>query len=74
LVKQEMARSTDSTETATIAVPAPAIAYASQINSAQPVLHVANWLGNTNPSPETQPQLSFFNTSHPVRTVSYDGN
>jgi hypothetical protein len=72
MVNQEMARSRDASETAVVAVPAAAAAYASQANLTQPQLHVANWLRNTNPASETQPEISYFNLSHNIRPVSYD--
>jgi hypothetical protein len=74
MVKQEMAQAADSSPAATLRVPAPAAALASQFDSATPPLHVANWLRNTNPTAETQPQLSLFDTRHTALPVSYESD
>jgi hypothetical protein len=71
MVKQEMTQAADSSPGATLRGPAPATAFASQINPATPPLHVANWLGDTNPTAESQQELSLFSTSHAALPVSY---
>jgi hypothetical protein len=71
MVKQEMAQSADFGPGTVLRGPSPMGTFATQINPSTPPLHVANWLGNTNPSVEPQGELSFFNTGHVVRTVSY---
>jgi hypothetical protein len=71
MVKQEMTQAADSSSGLTVKGPVPANAFASQTEPAAPPLHVANWLGNTNPTAESQPQLSLFNPSHVVVPVSY---
>lgn len=71
MVKQEMAQAADSSPAARLRGPVPAGALASQFKPATPPLHVANWLGNTNPTAESQPQLSLFGTGHAVLPVSY---
>ena len=72
VVKQEMAQAADSSPAARLRGPAPAGAFAGQFKPATPPLHVANWLGNTNPTAESQPQLSLFGTtSHAALPVSY---
>lgn len=69
-----MARHEAADTSGTVAVtfkntPAPLVA--SQLKPAGPTLHVANWLGNTNPTAETQPQISLFNPPHYAVPVSY---
>ena len=71
-VKQQVTQTAESLPGAILRDPAPANAFAGQINPATPPLHVANWLGNTNPTAESEPQLSLFNTSHSVIAVSYE--
>jgi len=46
-------------------------AFVSQLKPPGPTLHVANWLGNTNPNAGTQPEISLFNTTQTVMPVSY---
>jgi hypothetical protein len=70
-VRQEMLQAADSSPGATLRVPAPAIALTSQFKQPLPPMHVANWLGNTNPSAESQPELSLFNTTPATVPVSY---
>jgi hypothetical protein len=73
MVKQEMMLSADSSPGVILKASIPAGAFASQFNpSSTPPLHVANWLRNTNPSAEFQPESSLFNTSHAAIPVSYE--
>jgi hypothetical protein len=67
--KQEMTEAADSSGSGTFRA-VPVSAFPSQVQPVTP-LHVANWLRNTNPSVESQPQLSLFNTSRQVVPVSY---
>lgn len=69
--KQEVIQAANSTGGTPLRGPSPVGAFSSQNQPMTPPLHVANWLRNTNPSAETQPQLSLFNTSHDVLPVSY---
>jgi hypothetical protein len=71
MVKQEVTQTVGSLPGAIVRDPAPAGAFASQVNPAVP-LHVANWLRNTNPTTESQPQLSLFSTTHTAVPVSYE--
>ena|ERR1022692_1747883 len=71
VAKQEMMQSADASPGVALRRPAPAGAFPSQFPSTTPPLHVANWLRNTNPSPESQPQMDLFNRSHVLLTVSY---
>ena len=72
MVRQEAPSAEASSSGMALTGLAPAEVYASQLNKpAAPPLHVANWLGNTNPSAETQPEPSLFDTTHTVRSVSY---
>jgi hypothetical protein len=70
MVKQEMLQAADFSPGAILRGPAPAT-FASQFNPSTPPLHVANWLRNTNPAAESQPELSLFGASHTVLPVSY---
>ncbi len=73
MVQQEMAQAADTSPGATLRGPAPAGAFASRFKPATPPLHVANWLRNTNPTAETQPQISLFGpTSHAALPVLYE--
>jgi len=72
MIKQGMTQAADSSPEAALRGPAPADIFASQFKSTPPLLHVANWLGNTNPTTETQSELSFFSPSHAVIPVSYE--
>jgi hypothetical protein len=69
--KQEVIQNASSTSGTPLRGPAPAGTFASQIQPMAPPLHVANWLRNTNPSAESQPRLSLFNTTHTILPVSY---
>ncbi len=71
MARQEMMQAADSSPGLALRGPAPAGAFASQFQPTTPPLHVANWLGNTNPSSESRPQLFQFNTTHFVQPVSY---
>jgi hypothetical protein len=72
MVKQEVTQSSDILPGALLRDPVPTEAFASQNNAVIPPFHVASWLGNTNPTTETQPQLSLFTTTHAVVPVSYE--
>jgi hypothetical protein len=73
MVKQEMAQAADSSPAATLKRPAPVAAMAGQFKPEAPPLHVANWLRNTNPTAESQPQLFLFDTpNHAVIPASYE--
>jgi hypothetical protein len=72
MVRQEMTQAADSSPEAALRGPVPMSAFASQIKPAAAPLRVANWLGNTNPTAESQLELSFFNTSHAAIPVSYE--
>lgn len=75
MVNQEMARSASVSDAVAVSIPTPppTAAYASQNNPQQLQLHVANWLRNTNPAAETQPEVSYFDINHNIRQVSYEG-
>jgi hypothetical protein len=72
MVRQEMTQTADSSQGLVLRRPAPVTAMANDMDSSAPTIHVANWLRNTNPIAETQPQMSLFgNTDRVVRIVSY---
>ena len=76
-VKQETRDLADNATGVILRTPTPAPELSSQMaaaNSLNPPIHVANWLRNTNPTIETQPQLSLFAPSHNALPVSYQGN
>ena len=71
LVWQEMELSEASGVAVVRIPPSTAAALASlQRQQEQPVLHVANWLGATNPAAETQPLMPLFSASHAPATVT----
>jgi len=72
MVRQDMTHPADLPAEAILRGPVPASAFASQFKPANPPLHVANWLGNTNPAADSQLELSLFNTSHTALPVSYE--
>jgi hypothetical protein len=72
MVKEEMTQSADVSTPVALRGSVPATALASQLNPSTPTLHVANWLRNTNPASDTQPELSLFSTSHVVQPVAYE--
>jgi hypothetical protein len=72
MVRQEMTQAADSSPIANFRGPVFADSFTSQTKPAIPILHVANWLRNTNPTAETQPELSLFSSSHTVIPVSYE--
>ena len=71
MVREEMARAADPSPGVIVKGPAPAGQFAVQFKPEPPTLHVANWLGNTNPTADTEPQLSLFDMHHAVVPVSY---
>lgn len=72
LAKDEMARTADASSGLALRGVMSATAYAAPVNPVVPPIHVANWLGNTNPTVETQPQLSLFEASpRQVMPVAY---
>ena len=72
LIRQEVMQTADAASGAVLRSPNPSVAFASQMNPVMPPLHVANWLGNTNPTAESQPQLSLFTTSRTAVPVAYE--
>jgi hypothetical protein len=72
LVKQEVTQTAESTSGLVMRRPSPQGVFASQMNPVTPPLHVANWLRNTNPTTESEPQLSLFTTTRTAVPVSYD--
>lgn len=72
MVRQEMAQSSELASDVVLKRPAANL-FANQYRPATPPLHVANWLGNTNPTAESAPQLSLFNANHATTIpVSYE--
>ena len=45
--------------------------YATQLEPVTAPIHVANWLGNTNPTSDSGPLLSLFGSPHATVQVSY---
>jgi hypothetical protein len=72
MVREEMAQAADPSPVATLKTPAHAATFAGQYKSEPPVLHVANWLGNTNPTAETQPRPSLFDTHPTALPAAYE--
>jgi hypothetical protein len=72
MVKHETAQTADASPGAVLRGPVVADNFAAPLNPATPPLHVANWLRNTNPTTESQPQLSLFTTTHAAIPVSYE--
>jgi hypothetical protein len=72
MVRQEMTQAADSSPEAALRGPAPAGLIASQFKPAAPPLRVVNWLGNTNPTTDSQLQLPLFTASHNAIPVSYE--
>jgi hypothetical protein len=72
MIKQEATQTADSSPGAILRGSVPVEAFAGQNNPATPPLHVANWLRNTNPTAESQPELSLFATTHAAIPVSYE--
>jgi hypothetical protein len=72
MIKQGVTTKAGSSAEAALRGPAPAETFASQFKPTPPLIHVANWLGNTNPATETQSELSFFNTGHAAFPVSFE--
>lgn len=70
MVRQEITDASDSA-TAAVRVPAPAMATILSPEQAEPALHVASWLGKTNPAVQTQPELSLFDSRPHTVAVSY---
>jgi hypothetical protein len=70
MVRQEMADAADPSAVA-VRVPAPAMAAIASQDRTDAPLHVANWLGKTNPAVEMQPELSLFAAPPAAVTVSY---
>jgi hypothetical protein len=71
MVRQEMLRTGDSSLEATLRAP-PVDTFASQSKPAPAPLHVANWLGNTNPAADSQLELPLFSTSRTAIPISYE--
>jgi hypothetical protein len=74
MVQEDMAQTADPSPVATLRNPAPAGVYVSQFKPEPPPLHVANWLGNTNPAAETQPRLILFDTHRTAVPVNYESS
>jgi hypothetical protein len=72
MVRQEVTQTADSTTGTILKRPASANLFADQFKTVTPPLHVASWMGNTNPTADTEPQLSLFNSTYATIPVSYD--
>ncbi len=73
MVRQEMTQSGDPTPEVALRGSVPAGVFASQLNKpATAPLRVANWLRNTNPTTDSQLELSLFNPSHAAIPTSYE--
>ncbi len=70
MIREEAAQTAAASGGLMVKRPVPAVTYASEMDSATPPLHVANWLRNTNPA-EAQSQISLFDHPHTAMTVSY---
>ena len=71
IAKQEGMRTANSSSGVALGAPSSAAAYASQIDTETPLLHVAGWLRNTNPATIIPPQISLFSTSGVAIPVAY---
>jgi len=71
-VRQEINETADAANGMVFNIPAPAMAaIASQERQEQATLHVSNWMGNTDPASDSQPELSLFHPTRAATPVSY---
>jgi hypothetical protein len=71
-IRQQVAETANASGAMTLRIPTTAaVSFVSSERPEAAPLHVANWLGKTNPATELQPELSLFHPTRAAMPVSY---